>query len=106
MTFTFSIHALIPMLTLLQSVLFATLFVCRGRQEDRYSDFWLALLLLLMGVEVVPFMLGWLGVTVLWEKYTFLPWDSFGWATAPTIYLFLKSLTNDTWQFRWQRDYH
>jgi AraC-like DNA-binding protein len=105
MSFTLNINALIPLMTLIQSILFATLFVLRGQREERYSDFWLAFLLVLMGLDVIPFMLGWLDVNTLWETYTFLPWDGFGWAIPPTTYLFLKSLTNDAWRFSWKRDY-
>ncbi len=53
---------------------------------------------------VIPFLLGWLGIDYLWEKLTFLPWDGFDWVATPTVYLFLKSLTNDEWRFSWQRD--
>jgi AraC-like DNA-binding protein len=105
MSFSLNINALIPLMTLIQCGLFATLFILRGQREERYSDFWLAALLILMGLDVVPFMLGWLGIDTLWEKYTFLPWDGFGWAIPPVTYLFLKSLINDAWRFSWKRDY-
>ena len=105
MSFSLNINALIPLMTLIQSFLFAILFILRGRREERYSDFWLAFLLILMGLDVVPFMFGWMGINILWENYTFLPWDGLGWAIAPSTYLFLKSLTNDTWRFTWRRDY-
>jgi AraC-like DNA-binding protein len=105
MSFNLNINALIPLMTLLQCGLFATLFILRGQREERYSDYWLATLLILMGLDVVPFMLGWIGIDVLWETYTFLPWDGFGWAIPPATYLFLKSLTNDAWRFSLKRDY-
>ena len=105
MSFSLNINALIPLMTLIQCGLFATLFILRGQREERYSDYWLAALLILMGLDVVPFMLGWMGIHSLWETYTFLPWDGLGWAIPPVTYLFLKSLTNDTWRFSWKRDY-
>ncbi len=104
MDFKISINALFPFLILLQGLLFATLLILRGRREERYSDFWLAFLLFLEALSVIPFLLGWLGITFLWEKFTFLPWDGFGWAVAPTLYLFLKSLTNEQWRFSWRQD--
>jgi AraC-like DNA-binding protein len=104
MDFKISINALFPFLILLQGLLFATLLLLRGRREERYSDFWLAFLLFLEALSVIPFLLGWLGITFLWEKLTFLPWDGFGWAVAPTLYLFLKSLTNEQWRFSWRQD--
>lgn len=104
MDFKISINALFPFLILLQGLLFAALLILRGRREERYSDLWLAFLLFLEALSVIPFLLGWLGIDFLWEKLTFLPWDGFGWAAAPTLYLFLKSLTNEEWRFRWRHD--
>jgi hypothetical protein len=43
MPFSLNIYALIPLLTLLQGFIFATLLLLRGRREERYSDYWLAL---------------------------------------------------------------
>jgi AraC-like DNA-binding protein len=104
MPLSFNFYALIPLLTLLQGFIFATLLILRGRHEERYSDFWLALALVFLGLNGVPYMFGWLGIEFLWEKYTYLPWDGFWLAIPPTIYLFLKSLTNDQWRFSFRRD--
>lgn len=104
MDFKLNINAIIPALTLLQGILFATLLILRGRREERHSDFWLAFLLILLALSGVPFMLGWLGITYLWEELTFLPWDGLGFAYVPTMYLFLRSLVNSAWRFSWQRD--
>ena len=105
MDFKININAIIPALTLFQSIIFAILLILRGRREERHSDFWLAFLLILLGLSGVPFMLGWLGVTYLWEKLTFLPWDGLGFAYVPTMYLFLRSLVNSEWRFSWRRDW-
>jgi AraC-like DNA-binding protein len=104
MDFKININAIIPALTLVQGITFATLLILRGRREERHSDFWLAFLLILLGLTGVPFMLGWLGITYLWEQLTFLPWDGLGFASVPTMYLFLRSLVNSEWRFSWQRD--
>lgn len=101
---TVNIIALIPFLTLLQGFLFAILLIYRGYREERYTDFWLALALFLLSINGVPYLLGWLGIEVLWEKFTYLPWDGFWLAVPPTIYLFLKSLSNDQWRFSFKRD--
>ena len=82
MDFKISINPLFPFLILLQGFLFATLLILRGRREERYSDLWLALLLMLQALSVIPFLLGWLGINYLWEKLTFLPWDGYGWAVV------------------------
>ena len=105
MNFKININALLPALTLLQGLIFAILLILRGRREERNSDFWLAFLLILLGLTGVPFMLGWLGITFLWEKLTFLPWDGLGYAYVPTMYLFLRSLVNNDWRFAWKRDW-
>lgn len=104
MDFKVNINAIIPALTLLQGFLFATLLILRGRREERHSDFWLAFLLVLLALSGVPFMLGWFGITYLWEQLTFLPWDGLGFAYVPTMYLFLRSLVNSEWRFSWRRD--
>jgi AraC-like DNA-binding protein len=99
-----SVYALFPMLTLLQAVIFSCIFIIRGRREERYSDFWLAAILLLNAWSGVPYMLGWLGITYLWEELTFYPWDGIGLALPPVIYFFIQSLTNYDWRFQWRRD--
>ncbi len=105
MDFKININACIPALTLFQSIVFAILLILRGRREERHSDFWLAFLLTLLGLSGVPFMLGWFGISFLWEKLTFLPWDGLGYAYVPTMYFFLRSLVNSEWRFSWRRDW-
>ncbi len=100
MEIKFSIYALIPFLTILQAVIFSSLLVVRGYHEERKSDFWLALFLILMALTSIPFMLGWMGIGYLWEKMTFLPWDGFGLAIPPVIFIFLMSLTNVAFRFQ------
>jgi AraC-like DNA-binding protein len=102
--FSLKSYALLPFLTLVQGLLFAVLFSLRGRREERYSDFWLALLLIFAALNGVPYMLGWMNYNNLWEKYTYLPWDGFWLAIPPTLYLFLKSLTNQKWRFSFKKD--
>lgn len=82
-----SIYALIPLLTLLQGILFALLLIWRAYREERYADVWLAFVLFLLSINGIPYMFGWLGIEILWEKYTYLPWDGFWLATPPAIYL-------------------
>ncbi len=105
MDFKVNINAIIPALTLLQGIVFAILLILRGRREERHSDFWLAFLLVLLALSGVPFMLGWFGINILWEKFTFLPWDGLGYAYVPTMYLFLRSLVNTEWRFSWRQDW-
>jgi AraC-like DNA-binding protein len=103
--FSLNFYALIPFLTLLQGILFAILFTLRGKREERYSDFWLALMLVFSALNGVPYMLGWMDYNDLWEKYTYLPWDGFWLTIPPTLFLFLKSLTNQKWRFSVKKDF-
>lgn len=91
--------ALLPFLGLLQAAVFILLLVIRGRREERQADYWLAAVLFFLGMSGVPYMLGWLGINVLWEQYTFLPWDCWDFAIMPCCYMFLKSLLNENWRF-------
>jgi AraC-like DNA-binding protein len=105
MEFSLKLYALIPFLTLLQGFIFCILLIIRWLREERYSDIWLALALVQLSLTGVPYMFGWIGWDFLWEKYTYLPWDGFWLSIPPTLYLFLKSLTNDQWRFSWRRDW-
>jgi len=99
-SFSLSSYALIPFLTLLQASIFAVLLLLRGWREEQRSDCWLALLLVLFGLSGVPYLLGMAGINYLWDEWPFYPWQYFGLAVPPTIYLFLHSLVNT--DFRWQ----
>ena len=80
------------------------LLVARAKREEQHADFWLAALLLVFGLNGLPFMLGWQEYYDLWEVYTYLPWDGFWLLTAPLTYFFLTSLTNTSWRFAWRKD--
>ena len=100
MDFTINFYALLPFLALLQAFVFAILLVIRGIRQERHSDFWLAALLMSLGLAGVPYMFGWLEIYMLWERFTFLPWDSAGYLTIPCCYMFLRSLVNEEWRFK------
>jgi AraC-like DNA-binding protein len=104
MNFKLNFFALFPFLTLLQSAVFITLLLIRGKREERKADYWLAAVLFLLGMSGVPYMLGWLGINVLWEDYPFLPWDCWDYAIMPCCYMFLKSVLNENWRFE-RRDF-
>lgn len=106
MQFSLSFYALIPFLTLLQALLFSILLLWRGIREERHSDFRLTILLLLFGVSGVPYMLGMMGINYLWEVWPFYPWQYFGLAIPPSIYLFLQSLVNSDYRFRATQLWH
>jgi AraC-like DNA-binding protein len=100
MDFSLNLYALLPLLTLLQAVVFGGLLILRGSRDGHYADFWLALLLILIGLSGVPYMLGWMQIGVLWQDYPFMPWDGFHLAIVPSAFIFLRSLLNEDWRFQ------
>jgi AraC-like DNA-binding protein len=100
MDFSLNLYALIPLLTLLQATVFGGLLILRGSREGRYADYWLALLLILLGLSGVPYMLGWMQIGVLWQDYPFMPWDGLHLAIVPSVFIFLRSLLNEDWRFQ------
>lgn len=105
MNFSININAIIPGLAVLQALIFIPLLVLRGNAEERNSDRWLAFLLGLLAVSVTPFMLGWLGITYLWEELPMLPWDGFDLLIPATIYYFLCSSLNPNFRLNWRKPY-
>ncbi|MBK7937065.1 MAG: helix-turn-helix domain-containing protein [Lewinellaceae bacterium] len=106
MDFSLSFYALIPFLTLLQAVIFSLLLLYRGWQEERHSDIRLAFLLILFGLSGIPYMLGMMGINYLWVEWPFYPWQYFGLAVPPSIYLFLRSLVNSDFRFETRQLWH
>jgi AraC-like DNA-binding protein len=100
--FSINIYALILGLTLIQAVVFAIILCVRGYRNNNYSDYLLALLLILLGLTFVPDLFGWLNIHVLWNEYIFYPWDGFELAVLPTAMLFLRSRLNAEWRFKWK----
>ena len=96
-----NIYALILLMTLLQAFLFAILLIIRAIRESIYSDFILSGLVILLGLSTLPHLLGWLSIGILWNDYTFLPWNGLELAILPTAYLFLLSRLNSNWRLKW-----
>jgi hypothetical protein len=97
-----NLYALMLLMTLFQALLFATILVFRAIRESIYSDYLLALLIALLGLSTLPHLLGWLSIGVLWNDFTFLPWNGLELAILPTVYLFLLSRLNSNWRFNWR----
>ncbi len=51
-------------------------------------------------------MLGMMGINYLWEEWPFYPWQFFGLAIPPSIYLFLRSLVNSDFRFEARQHWH
>jgi AraC-like DNA-binding protein len=99
MELSLNIYAIILGLTLFQAILFASILIIRAYRDNHQSDYLLALLVLLLGLTFVPDLFGWLGIHVLWNDFTFYPWDGFELAVLPTAMLFLQSRLNSSWKF-------
>jgi AraC-like DNA-binding protein len=95
-----NIYALILWMTLFQALLFAILLIVRAIRESIYSDFILGGLVALLGLSTLPHLLGWLSIGILWNDYTFLPWNGLELAILPTAYLFLLSRLNSNWRLK------
>jgi AraC-like DNA-binding protein len=95
-----NVYALILLMTLFQAFLFAILLIIRAIRENIYSNFILGGLIILLGLSTLPHLLGWLSIGILWNDYTFLPWNGLELAILPTAYLFLLSRLNSHWRLK------
>lgn len=92
-------RSIILFVCLLQGAIFAVLlFVRAGRRKSR-SDFWLGLLLVVMGSGLVTAFIGFAHVYNAYRRLTFFPFE-FVFALAPCIYFYVRSLTTRSWSFR------
>ncbi len=95
---TLNLYAIILLAALFQSILFSIILITRAVHQNNHSDFILALLIFLMGLSTIPHLFGWLGIGILWNQWTFYPWNGFELAILPTAFLFLQSKLNSQWR--------
>lgn len=95
----FNLYSIILLLTLIQSLIFSFIFLLRSNKELIYSDKILSFLLFLLGLSTIPHLLGWLNIGILWNKFTFYPWNGLELAIVPTSFLYLKSRIIPNWKF-------
>jgi hypothetical protein len=91
-------YALMLWMALFQAILFAILLLVRSYRQSKHSDLLLALLVLILGLSTIPHLFGWLGIAVLWNDWTFYPWNGLELAVLPTAFLFLQSRVNTQWR--------
>jgi AraC-like DNA-binding protein len=89
-----NLYAIILMVAMFQSFLFGFIIAVRGFKENNQSDFILALLIFIMGLSNLPHLFGWLEIGVLWNEFTFYPWNGLELAVLPTVFLLLQSRLN------------
>lgn len=86
-----------------QGWIYAILLWIRGRRNERLSDHLLAWLIVTCCLEIMDYMLGFLGVEILWQELEFFPRD-IGLLLGPLSYFYLKSQTNVEFRFK-RRDF-
>ncbi len=99
--YSIKLNAIILLFALVQALLMGGIVGARAVREGNWSDGVLTLLLGLLGLSTVPHLFGWLGIGVLWNDYTFLPWNGLELAILPTAYLLLWSRLDHEWRPRW-----
>jgi AraC-like DNA-binding protein len=99
--FSFNIYAVVLLLTLIHAMVFGIIIFVRGISHNFYSDKWLGLLVTILGLSAIPHLFGWMGIDILWNRFTFYPWNGLELAVLPTAFLYLQSRLNSRWRFRW-----
>ncbi|MBK8851822.1 MAG: helix-turn-helix transcriptional regulator [Saprospiraceae bacterium] len=75
------------------ALLYAVLFWIRGYREERLPDTLMGFIMFFLGMEIQDYTFGFAGINVLWEELNGFP-RYFHIAFAPTIFFYLKALTN------------
>ncbi|MEZ4773540.1 MAG: AraC family transcriptional regulator [Bacteroidia bacterium] len=105
MSVNFNIYSVVLLFGFVQAVIYSILLVVRGLREQRLSDHLLGILLLLAGMVLLPYMLGFMGIPVIWTTLLFFPTDP-GLLFGPVVYYYLVSLTDTDFRFRKQHLWH
>ena len=93
-----NIYAIVLLFAFVQGLFYIFLFIKRGIQEERKSDFWMAALIASLCVFNLGWMLGFMGIYVLGQELWFFPHDV-GLVIGPIIYYYLKTQINTDFQF-------
>jgi AraC-like DNA-binding protein len=100
-----NIYSVALLLGFIQGALYAVLLWIRGYRNERISDTLLGFLLLALCIEVVPYMLGFMGINVLWQELYFFP-HNLGLLIGPFFYLYFLSQTTPNFQLRLSQYWH
>jgi AraC-like DNA-binding protein len=93
-----NIYAIVLLFAFTQGLFYIFLFIKRGIQEERKSDFWMAALIAALCIFNLGWMLGFMGIYVLGQELWFFPHDV-GLVIGPIIYYYLKTQINTDFQF-------
>ena len=86
-------------LAFVNGLIFAVLCWSRGIGEERKSDVMLGFVILAACLDILDYMLGFMGINVLWEELFFFPY-SIGLVIGPLMFFYLKSQLNAQFSFR------
>jgi AraC-like DNA-binding protein len=93
-----NIYAVVLLFAFTQGIFYIFLFIKRGIQEERKSDFWMSALIAALCVFNLGWMLGFMGIYVLGQELWFFPHDV-GLVIGPIIFYYLKTQINTDFQF-------
>jgi AraC-like DNA-binding protein len=93
-----NIYAIVLLFAFTQGIFYIFLFIKRGIQEERKSDFWMSALIAALCVFNLGWMLGFMGIYLLGQELWFFPHDV-GLVIGPIIYYYLKTQINTDFQF-------
>lgn len=82
----------------MNGLVFTLLFWVRAYQAERKSDMIFGFVLLTSCLYITDWMLGFMGIHVLWQELFFIPYD-IGLIIAPLMYFYLKSQLDTTFKF-------
>lgn len=89
----------------IHGLLFSSLLLYRGYREERVSDYILAALIGAGCLLLLPTLLGFLDIHVLWNEWLFLPLDP-GLLIGPLLYFFILAQTNRSFRLRRKDGWH
>jgi AraC-like DNA-binding protein len=93
-----NIYAIVLLFAFVQGLIYIFLFIKRGIQDERKSDFWMAAAIAALCVSNLSSMLGFMGIYVLGRELWFFPYST-GLVIGPIIYYYLKTQINTDFQF-------
>ena len=93
-----NIFAIVLLFAFVQGVIYTILFIKRGIQEERQSDFWMAAAIAALCISNLSSMLGFMGIYVLGQQLWFAPYST-SLVIGPIFYYYLKTQINTDFQF-------
>jgi AraC-like DNA-binding protein len=84
---------------------FSILFWVRAYQAERQSDTIFGLIIFASCLHIVDWMLGFMGIHLLWEELLFIPYDV-GFIIGPLMFFYLKSQLDTTFQLSRANTWH